>query len=88
MSYQLKAHETFSIGVKRIAAEELGEALKGLQDFLSRLNLGLFEAVQRCHGCSWDGGLLETEIVRLERHDDLFRQALVLGVAAKIMGQG
>lgn len=31
MSYQLKARETFSAGVKRIAAEELGEAIKGLR---------------------------------------------------------
>ena len=31
MAYQLEVHETFSVGVKRIAAEELGGALKGLQ---------------------------------------------------------
>lgn len=31
MSYQLKVRETFSDGMKRIAAEELGGALKGLQ---------------------------------------------------------
>lgn len=31
MAYQLEARETFSVGVKRIAAEELGGALKGLR---------------------------------------------------------
>lgn len=31
MAYQLEVHETFSVGVKRIAAEELGGALEGLR---------------------------------------------------------
>ncbi len=31
MAYQLEARETFSVGLKRIAAEELGGALEGLR---------------------------------------------------------
>lgn len=35
MSYQLKVRETYSSGIKRIAAEELGGVLKGLRGGLA-----------------------------------------------------
>ncbi len=31
MSYKLETCETFSLGIKRITAEELGEVLEGLR---------------------------------------------------------
>lgn len=31
MAYQFEARETFSVGIKRIAVEELGGALEGLR---------------------------------------------------------
>ena len=71
----------------RIRADRAGSAVN--QDFLSGLDFSLFETLPGCHPCAGDGGgLLVGEIGRFERQHPVFGQAFVLGIAAKIDGEG